>query len=231
MSYVIRSLITSAALAAFAGQAIASDLPSKTKPPYEPFKASQYDWSGFYTGATADYVASFKATGDLANSAAKMLNPRGNGFNGSLYAGFNKQFDSLVVGTESDLTLGRISDSRTYSDKTGSATVKFNQDVSGSVRLRVGYAFNDILVFATSGIAISQAKLGAAIKITGYSASANDTRIYTGYTVGGGLEYGLTTNLIARTEYRFTQYEKASYNTIKFGMDVQEVRAGMAYKF
>ena len=118
-----------------------------------------------------------------------------------------------------------------YKAELVSATVKFNQDVSGSVRLRAGYAFNDILVFATSGIAISQAKLGAAIKITGYSASANDTRIYTGYTVGGGLEYGLTTNLIARTEYRFTQYEKASYNTIKFGMDVQEVRAGMAYKF
>ena len=55
--------------------------------------------------------------------------------------------------------------------------------------------------------------------------------MYTGYTLGGGVEYGYSSNLLIRTEYRYTQYEKTSINSVKFGTDIQEVRAGLAYKF
>ena len=231
MSYRTRLLPASAVFAVLAGQAIAADLPSKSSTPASPFNGAQYEWSGFYAGATADYVASFKGTGDMEKSAARVVNPKGRGYEGSLYGGYNKQFGSVVVGAEADLSLGRLNDRRTYTDNVGTATVKFDQQAAGSVRARIGYAFNNILVFATSGIAVNQAKLGASVNITGYADSATATKTYAGYTIGGGVEYGFSRNLIARTEYRYTQYEKTSFNGLKFGTDVQEVRAGMAYKF
>jgi len=231
MSYSSRPLLASAAVVILAGQAMAADLPSKFNTPAMPYNATQYEWSGFYAGAAADFVASFKGTGDLENGSAKVVNPKGRSYEGSLYGGYNKQFGSVVLGAEADLSIGSLNDKRTYKDVVGTATVKFDQQIAGSVRARMGYAFNNILVFATSGVAVSQAKLGASINITGFSDSATATRTYAGYTIGGGVEYGFSRNLIARTEYRFTQYEKTSFNGLKFGTDVQEVRAGMAYKF
>jgi outer membrane immunogenic protein len=220
-----------AAFAALAGQAIAADLPSKFSTPSTPFLGSQYEWSGFYAGATADYVPSFKGTGDLAKSAASMLNPKGRGYEGSLFGGINKQYGSYVIGAEADLTMGRIDDRRSYSDQIGTANVRFHQDIAGSIRARFGYAFNNVLIFATSGVAVSQAKLTSDINIAGYSAGTTASRIYTGYTLGGGVEYGYSSSLLIRTEYRYTQYEKTSINSVKFGTDIQEVRAGLAYKF
>lgn len=231
MSYITRHLLSAAAFVALVGQAMAADLPSKSSTPVSPYPGAQYEWSGFYAGVSADYVPSFKSTGDLANSAASVVNPKGRGYEGSLYGGYNKQFGSVVLGAEADLSIGSLNDKRTYTDVVGTATVKFDQQVAGSLRARMGYAFNNILVFATSGVAVSQAKLGASINITGYSDSATATRTYSGYTIGGGVEYGFSRHLIGRTEYRYTQYEKTAFNGLKLGTDVQEIRAGMAYKF
>jgi opacity protein-like surface antigen len=48
---------------------------------------------------------------------------------------------------------------------------------------------------------------------------------------GTGLEYGINKHWTARTEYRYTMYEKTEMAGTKFGADVQEVRAGLGYKF
>lgn len=230
MSYTSRPLLASAAFVMLAGQAIAADLPSKYSTPATPYNAPQYDWSGFYAGAAADYVPGFKGTGDLSKSAASMLNPKGQGYQGTLYAGYNYKFGSFVVGPEADLSIGKVSDSRSYTDLAGTYKVKLNQEASGSLRARFGYAFNNILVFATSGLAIIQTKLSASIAMPAYSDHASGERTLYGYALGGGLEYGINKNLIARTEYRYTQAEKST-NGSKFGLNEQEVRAGLAYKF
>ncbi len=230
MPYLTRPLFASVVFAALAGQACAADLPSKNRAPAPPSHAQDYEWSGFYTGATADYVASFKGTGDISQSPASMLNPRGLGYQGTLYGGYNVQMGSLVVGPEMDISFGKVSDNRNFTDTSGTGSVNFSQQVTGSFRARFGYAFNNMLVFATSGIVITKAKLGAGIATTTYTDSVSASQTYMGFAAGGGLEYGITRNLIARTEYRFSQYEKSNDGN-KFGIKSHEARAGLAYKF
>jgi len=230
MSYTSRPLLASAAFVILAGQAMAADLPSKTNTPATPYNAQKYEWSGFYVGATADYVAGFKGTGDLSKSSASMLNPKGKAYQGTLYAGYNYQMGSFVIGPEADLSFGKVNDSRRYTDLAGTYNVKLNQEAAGTLRARFGYAFNNILVFATSGLAVIQTKLGASIAMPAYSDHASGERTLYGYALGGGVEYGISQNLIARTEYRYTQAEKST-NGSKFGLNEQEVRAGLAYKF
>ena len=59
----------------------------------------------------------------------------------------------------------------------------------------------------------------------------------TGWTVGGGVEYAFTDNLIGRVEYRYTDFGDAQ-STIpllpgnaKVDLDSHTVRLGIAYKF
>jgi len=83
------------------------------------------------------------------------------------------------------------------------------------VRLRLGYAFDNFLIYATGGVAFGNVDTNfdcpsgcvdaatARYKISG-------TRV--GWTAGAGAEYAFTDNLSARLEYRYTDLgEKTRY--------------------
>ena len=72
-------------------------------------------------------------------------------------------------------------------------TVFYNQrrlDYYGTVRGRLGYAFDRFLAFGTGGFAYSN----------------NGT----GYAVGGGLEYALTNNITIRGEYLYVNLDRGT---------------------
>ena len=83
----------------------------------------------------------------------------------------------------------------------------------GTVRARVGVAFDRALIYATGGFAF-----------------ADDA---TGWTVGGGLEYAFTNNLSAKIEGLYVNLDQddngifAIDNDAEFGV----VRAGLNFRF
>ena len=81
-------------------------------------------------------------------------------------------------------------------------TISGNIDVQGSIRGRVGYAFDRVLLYATGGVAFAGIN-GSISTPFGYD-SASTTRV--GWTVGGGLEYAITNNWSVRAEYRYAQF-------------------------
>ena len=145
------------------GAASAADLSA----PYTPPPATTYtpppSWS--WTGPYAGLVGGYG-----------WATP-GNGWEGGGYIGYNIQTNThLVVGVEGDLL----------------AAGKTDNNWDATLRGRVGYAFNRVLLYGTGGVAFGGLQ----------NAGASSTN--TGWTAGVGVEAAVTQNVTARVEYRHT---------------------------
>ena len=203
--------VASATLAASAG---AADLPRRAPPPvFTPVPV--FTWTGFYLGANAGYAFSERDNVRTAGIGALQLNvDRGlrrssvplpqDGFTGGGQIGYNYQFtpgSGVVVGIEADAQyadFGRQRNRFSAIGANGSAiipgTLVFNPnglsglDYFGTVRGRLGYAFDRTLVYATGGFAYGS---GGGRQ---FGTGVNSDDFQTGYAVGGGVEYALPTD-------------------------------------
>jgi outer membrane immunogenic protein len=253
MKKLLLAGVAAAGLVAGANAASAADLPARQAPP-APFVAAipVFTWTGFYIGAQVGY-----AWGDDENnfpSNALVFNgvtyePFDSGFGGDndsflagVHAGYNYQFGSIVVGIEGDVE-GLFGDDEdddftgvVFNANTGlPATFAFNSgtlDWQGSIRGRVGFAFDRAMIYATGGFAFGGVSGGFAS--TGFGNDGDDT--ITGWTLGAGVEYAFTNNLTTRLEYRYTSFEgdDSVFDGVTFGgdeLDFHAIRVGLSYKF
>jgi outer membrane immunogenic protein len=247
-----------------AGAASAADLPRRTAP-VAPIPAPAipiFTWSGFYVGLQAGYawgnnnrdfgtVTTVDLDGDgLADVAAVDNGFFGNdddndGFVGGAHAGYNFQFGSIVLGAEADIEATGIGGGREFAfvDRFGNTyTVNSGNDIDwqGSVRGRVGFAFDRALIYATGGLAFADFA-GNGETFTGPFGTffgSRDDGVEWGWTLGAGVEYAFTNNLTTRVEYRYTNFERGGnrFNEVAFSsggddVDFHTVRAGVSYKF
>ena len=143
-----RVLIAGALVIAAATQAFAADLPPPMAPAprapaaYVPVSPA-YNWSGFYIGVNGGYgfgqsnwpsgpTGKFDVNGGLAGGTA----------------GYNYQIGQLVLGVEGDFDWQGLKGSTTNVGCFGAAGPSCNtqSDYLGTVRGRVGYAFDRIMV-------------------------------------------------------------------------------------
>ena len=200
-----------------AGAASAADLPSRKGPVAAPiYMPPAFTWTGFYIGANAGYgfgnvnANGFGNVGDL------------DGFVGGGQIGYNYQMGQFVLGLEADLQGADLSSGNNL----GLLNVK--TDYFGTVRARVGVAFDRFMPYITGGWAYGNVK--TSIPGIGFSSDRSHTG---GYAVGGGLEYAFTNNIIAGVEYLYVDLGEKNIlgaNT-KVGTDFSVVRARLSYKF
>ena len=221
-----RYLLASTALIALTASATAADLaarPNTKAPPMAPI----FSWTGGYFGFNAGYAfdadTRFSNTvGDLPNNNAALavgLRPLGTtikdeGFTGGGQIGYNYQFGAgtgIVVGIEADAAytdLGRV---QTLSNTTNFGplvtpgappTTRVNEyrgglDFLGTVRGRVGYAFDRLLVYGTGGFAYGSVDDQVTFFIPNGTIPFFRGRlsgIQTGYAYGGGIEYAVASD-------------------------------------
>jgi outer membrane immunogenic protein len=206
--------------------ALAADLAPAPVEPIVPV-VTAYDWTGFYVGAHAG--ADFgrgKIGGQKFDST---------GFLGGAHLGYNMEFEGRwVVGLEGDIDYSSFSKSKNVSVIDPVAGVefdrraKFKNEWQGSVRARLGYAFDRFLPYLTGGVAFGDEK----ISITGLG-SNSDTRV--GWTAGGGLEYAVTDNWLVRGEVRYVDLGSNTQHIggIRAKTRFNSVNAtiGVSYKF
>src|SRR5262245_7318244 len=137
-----KMLAISVAAVAAAGSAVAADLPRGPAPSYSPPAPSIYNWSGFYAGLNLGYE-----WGKVTSS----VDPAGVAGGGQL--GYNWQTGQFVFGAETDSQVSAADD--TF------APWKFSNLWFGTLRGRAGYAMNNILLFATAGLAYGNLKAEA----------------------------------------------------------------------
>lgn len=223
-------------LSALTAPALAADLPTRRAPPvYVPPPIPAFSWAGFYIGGQAGYAfGEDHAVNQLNAPGGRVSHP--DGFIGGGHVGYNFAAipgfggpglgaGGLVLGIEGD------ADGSTYHDTYGiNAVTTMKSDVQGSVRGRVGFAYDRVLFYATGGAAF------ATFQDDFHNpALATFTRTRVGYTVGGGVEYAFTNNWSARAEYRYSDF--GSYLEVPNGLRVtrhetmQRVQGGVSYRF
>ncbi len=246
-------LLSTVAVVALAGTALAADLPSRRAPPVfaPPPPIPVFTWTGFYVGGQVGYefgrdnglaVATATGNGLAANGS------RSNGVIGGAHIGYNFSSQSLpflgsflggfgsgvVVGIEGDVD----GSSARANYALGGIGVSNRDDIEGSIRGRLGYAFDRFLVYGTGGAAFGDFRNSYVNTLTGGGDTLSHTRV--GYTVGGGVEYAVTNNFSLRAEYRFSDfgnYTDILGGTTAGGVAVRHrdtenrVQGGFSYKF
>lgn len=199
----MKTLITGLTLGALlTGSAYAADLSVYTPAPDVPstpvYSDPGIDWTGFYAGVYGAYGRGENTTTNGANTTGIPTD----GLSGGITAGANMQYDKFVFGVEGDIGLNGQSGDTTC---TGSAaTCASDYDWNGTLRARVGYAFDPVLVYATGGLAVARINTTTSPAAGGTSGSFSDT--YAGWTVGAGVEAAVTEQLSAKVEYAYSDF-------------------------
>ena len=230
---MIKPLLLAGPVAALVtGGALAADLPRRLAPPVFT-TVPVFSWTGFYAGLNAGYgfdagggssgstvVTTSAASGIIANGGAAGVATFSNsraqdGFTGGGQIGYNYQFtpgSGVVIGVEADaqyLGFGRDRNTASFVG-TPNADLTFvnpnglsSLDYFGTVRGRLGYAFDRTLVYGTGGFAYG----GGGGSRFGLANGTRDS-FRTGWAAGGGVEYALPTD-------SFLNFFRASAVTVK----------------
>ena len=153
--------------------------------------------------------------------------------------GYNWQVSSFVFGFEGDASwVGQYGSNFDDGLAGNSAFTSFTKETwVATARGRAGYAVNNLLFYGTGGYAAAGVEAGVKDANTGaLLASATSTR--SGWTAGGGLEWGFAPNWSAKFEWLYMKFESAAFNTLQaegprssVPLDDNVVRAGINYRF
>lgn len=236
-------------LCAIALPASAADLPKQGYLKAPAYPAPAFNWSGFYLGGHVGAGWASAATNDILDFDLK---PKG--VVGGIQGGFNYQFSNrIVVGLEADVSFADMNAGRNVVHVFGPLVTTnrsaFPIDTFGTVRGRVGYAFDRLLPYATGGFAWANTRMDYRQPQTLFGtffanlSDIHDTNIRTGWSVGGGFEYALTDHWSAKAEYLYLDFGRADYAGIflpGFGgipfsvntkLTMQTARVGVNYRF
>jgi outer membrane immunogenic protein len=204
--------------------------------------AAAYDWSGFYAGVHGGGAWVHKNFVDF--TSGNPLNEGDIDAAGWLaggQAGFNWQVRSWVFGIEADGSFADVSGERQSlvfdTDRVTMKTRGF-----GTIAGRLGYAVDNMLVFAKGGAAWSRDRYAAVDIASGTTiGSVDDTRW--GWMAGGGIEYGLARDWSLKLEYDYLDFGAKSYVNVPctpgfcssfdqtITQHIQVVKAGLNYRF
>ena len=193
--------------ALIATPAAAADFYGKA-PAFAAAPFSGYNWNGAYVGVNLGY------------QWGKVTNWGGSGLDGVMgggQIGYNWHFNQFVLGLETDLQGSGAND--TF------AAFKFSNPWFGTVRGRGGFAMNNVMIYLTGGLAYG----GGRVEFAGIS----ETQSHIGWTLGGGVEVGLTPNWPARAEYLYVRLDDRSYvlTGVNNGFSSNVFRLGVNYRF
>ncbi len=228
-----RILIAGALALAAGGQAFAADLPPGPPPPrapatYAPVPVPVFSWTGIYIGVNGGY--SF----GTSNWSPPGFIPTGNfDTSGYLFGGTlggNYQWGQFVLGIEGDGDWTNLSGSVTC---TGGYSCTTSSEWLATVRGRVGYAFDRVLVYGTAGGAAGD------IRANNSFTGGTDTNTEYGWTAGAGVEFAFTPNLTGKVEYLYVDLANGACSAscpgfsgpVAVSLTENVVRAGINYKF
>jgi outer membrane immunogenic protein len=211
------------------GAASAADLPP---PPIPYVPVAQFSWSGFYIGANAGYGWT-AGSGTLTTAlGSQPFSLNGNGFVGGAQAGYNWQVNSFVLGVEADF---QGTTSGGPFNATGIPIVNATDKMPwfGTLRGRVGYAMDRVLIYATGGGVYGDNTLNGNLSTVG-PFSTSET--FWTWTAGGGVEAAFWGCWSAKLEYLYMASPNATpsiptVTALNESAHANIIRAGLNYHF
>jgi outer membrane immunogenic protein len=219
-----------------------------------------FTWSGFYSGIHGGYIghesdATLVGVGGVASViGAGAFAPTGldSGFGfdseGLMFGGQiggNVQFGMFVAGIEADISYTDVGERDAFA--LGRVTTyRSDMDYFGTVRGRLGLAFDRFMIYGTGGLAYA----GLDNRVTstppggvGVTFSGRNDSTEIGYTVGAGIEYAINNNVTLKGEYLYYDFGRrtvrvvgdtgvaADFLDVRFRDDGHISRVGVNVKF
>ncbi len=211
---------------------------------------STYNWSGAFAGLQLG-TANFRSVTAIEDILGIATSREESGFTIGGIIGYNWQKCNTVFGIEADLAWTDID--RSWGLNLGGLGVpppganlfnaRSSMDLYGSVKMRTGFAFDNLLLYLTGGFAFANIEHRGADTITGNAVTFNSSDTRFGWVVGAGTEYALTDRITWRSEATYTRFEDKDFNlNLNFGgpplalkLNAQDelwmVRTGINFKF
>ena len=208
-----------------------------------------YDWTGFYLGANAGIAWNNSSLdqdvyleGDRARDLRNSIDGDQTAFTAGGILGYNYQIDQIVLGVEADINYLGFSDSNKndviLADGAYSRT-SFEADWYGTIRARLGFAIDNVLIYGTGGAAYGHMEADGKLVIGDNVWKGSTEATNWGWTVGAGAEYGID-NWSLGLEYLYVDLGDAEWdsnvianNDFKGNADYafSTVRATVKYRF
>jgi outer membrane immunogenic protein len=195
-------LLGLAGLFALAAPASAADMAVAPYKAPTPMIAAIYDWSGFYLGANGGWGSSRKCWDNLAINvfvASEGCHDATGGVAGG-QIGYRIQTGAFVFGVEGQGDWADLR-GRNVSVFNPANTNQSRIDAFGLLTGQVGFAFNNVLLYAKGGAAVTDDRFRVYDTATNLLIATSKDTTRWGGVVGAGLEFGFTPNWSAAIEY------------------------------
>lgn len=213
-------LTTTGLIALGMAPAFGADLAARTYTKAPPAAVAINNWSGFYIGAMGGYASE--------NSSG--IGSLSGGFAGGTI-GYNWQTGPVVFGLEADAAWADVGATITAP---GLASVSDRIRDMGTVRGRIGYAFDSVLLYGTGGYAWADNRISA----TALGVSISDSQVHSGWTAGAGVEVMFAPRWSVKAEYLYRSFQGQTYfaNVVPPGvttgtLNLNSVQVGVNYHF
>lgn len=192
-------LLGTAAILAIAAAtpAAAADMAARMPTKAPPMMAPIFNWTGFYIGVNGGYGSgrnNWTIVGGGPNEGS--FNFDGATVGGQI--GYNWQVGQWVFGLEAQGNWADFSGSR-VSLAFPAFRNSTNVDAFGLFTGKLGYAFDNVMIYAKGGAAVQAIDYTSTLIATGASSTTGNTRW--GATVGAGIEYAFNPNWSVGFEY------------------------------
>ena len=238
--------------AAISSSAFADGLPRggsiKDVPAGPTCGTSAYNWNGAFAGVqlgTANYRSNVAIEDVLGITSQR----EETGFTIGGVVGYNWQKCNTVFGIEAEFNWTDVE--RGWGLNLAGVglgagplfTARSSMDWYGALKMRSGFAFDNLLLYLTGGIAFANIEHRGADTVTGNAFTFNNSDTRWGWVVGAGTEYALTSRISWRSEATYTRFEDQNFNlNINLGgatgalrLNAQDelwlLRTGLNFKF
>jgi outer membrane immunogenic protein len=221
--------VATAALAGAIGTASASDMYSR--PPSASFVDEPYAayplWTGYYYGANIGGAWGNAEVSDVNVAPLVRFHNKNAALLSGVQFGFNYQRGPLVIGPELDI--GAIGFTHISRERGGIASTYMGSGFYGDIAGRLGYAFGGALVYVKGGYVHFDGDFAINDGVSRYVAHG-----FSGYTVGGGLEYKFSPSWSVKGEYQYLNLGSLSAtlpdtNVYNLDLDAQTIKLGFNY--
>ena len=173
-----------------------------------------HDWSGFYLGVDAGWARNGGSVASAYNDGVypsrnddfpDSFDSDGGSFSGGVLAGYNRQSGNLVTGFEADINyLGYDASAGHFVGIGANTHLDASADWYGTLRGRLGFASDRLMVYGTGGLAFGETELSASVvdATSGITyISGADSTMRVGWAAGAGLEFAIDDRWSAGAEY------------------------------
>jgi outer membrane immunogenic protein len=202
-----------------------------------------WNWTGFYLGGSVGGVWSKDGATTVDTNPIDTTHNYSQGANGVFGGGqfgYNWQFSNLVLGVEGDL--GDLA----FTTKVARSNIvngipfqtSFDGGFAADATGRLGYAIGPALIYAKGGYAFLAGGANVIAVNPAFPIPTSEAHNFSGWTLGGGVEYALDTAWSVKLEYQYFDFgTRSSLTTINseccgFSHDVtaDTVKVGVNWK-